>query len=123
MGMDVVLEAHFTFRAVPYAWFKKRNKIVAEFPIECPNAEAIVTTCASFLGEQYDYTGLLGGIVVSVGRWFKKKWHNPWGNPWLNTCSESMVRGLKAAPYPGSEKLNVEDTDPQTLMEFLAGNG
>jgi len=121
MGMDVVLEAHFTFRAVPYVWFKKRNRIVAEY--EIPVGQAAVAKCASFLGENYDYTGIVGGIIVSVGRWFKHKWHNPWGNPKAQTCSEAVVRALQAAAYPGAEKLNAEDTSPQTLMEFLAGNG
>ena len=121
MGMDIVLEAHFTFRAVPYAWFKKRNRIVAEY--EIPVGQAAIVKCASFLGENYDYTGIVGGIIVSVGRWFKHKWHNPWGNPKAQTCSEAVVRALQAAAYPGAEKLNAEDTSPQTLMEFLAGNG
>jgi len=121
LGTRIVLEAHYTFRAVPYAWFKRRNRIVAE--IEIPNAEAMVVKCAEFLGTDYDYTGLLGGIIVSLGQLFGRRWRNPWGNPRLPTCSESVVRAMQYDKFLSGEKLDPESTSPQQLMEFLAGNG
>ena len=118
LGTKIVLEAHYTFRAVPYSFFARQNKVVAEVEM-VGDTSSMVAKCAEFLGTDYDYTGIVGGIIVSLGRWFKHKWRNPWGNPKAQTYSESVVRALKAAKYPSSEVLDPESTTPQELMAFL----
>lgn len=119
LATRVILEAHYTFRALPYDFFARRNKIVAEVEIANCDKAAVVRKTAQFLGTDYDYTGIVGGIVVSIGRWLKRRWSNPTGDPHTVTCSEAVTRALKAGLYPGVETLDPEATTPQDLMEFF----
>jgi len=115
----IVLEAHYTFRAIPYLLFKKQNKVIAEFEIKNGYTPAMVVACAKFLGTDYDYTGIFGGIIVSIGRWLKLKWKNPLGNPKAQTCSEAVLRALQAGQYPNANEFDPESITPQQLMEFV----
>jgi hypothetical protein len=115
----IVLEAHYTFRALPYAFFKRQNTIVKEVEITKGDTSTMVAACAKFLGTDYDYTGIVGGLIVSLGNWLKKKWKNPWGNPKVQTCSEAVVRALVAGGYPEADKFDPESVSPQDLIEFL----
>ena len=73
------------------------------------------------LGEVYDYGGLIGMAWVEIGRWLKKKWINPWHSSKSMFCSELVAQILIDAGYPGADKLDPPCTDPQMLLDFLAG--
>lgn len=74
------------------------------------------------LGMAYDYTGLFGAIFPIIGRWFKKKWHNPWDNAQAVFCSEVIVMWLQGLKFKAVEGVLPADITPQTLMELLSAS-
>jgi hypothetical protein len=124
MGKKMVLEAHYTFQAVPYSWFAARNKIVAEYEIkqlpDMQSPELLVSIISNYLGARYDYTGIVGGIIVSIGKWLKTKWKNPFGDPKYPTCSESVARGLQGINFPGAAQFDIESVPPQDIMSLVS---
>jgi len=122
--LRLVLEAHSTgFRLVTLARFARDNRIVAlvqpAHPIDrgLPNAGA-------WLGEEFDAIGLLGMAWVV----FRRLIHlaprrNPFRSARALFCSESVVRTLRAAGYPGAESLGDEDETPADVFDFLRSTG
>ena len=118
--LRLVLEAHSTgFRLISLAEFVKANKVVAL--VEPPHPiEPGLPEVGGWLGDQFDVLGLFGIFLTLVGRWFSaKRWQNPFTSTRALFCSEAVVRVLKAARYPGAERLGDETTTPQELLEFL----
>ena len=116
---DYVMEAtEGGFRIVPLNKFVLKNHIVAiiqpKFPIDAGLKEA-----ATWLGEHYDYLGLIGMTVVAVGRWLKRKWNNPLASPRSMFCSEAVTRVLKNVNYPGMVTFEPSTTEPADLLEFF----
>jgi hypothetical protein len=118
--LRLVLEAHSTgFRLVSFATFVRDNKVVALVepaqPIDPGLPEA-----GGWLGDEFDVLGLFGIFLTLVGRWFRRR---PWRNPFTSShalfCSEAVVRVLKAAHYPGAQRLGNETTTPADLLTFL----
>ena len=118
--LRLVLEAHSSgFRLVTFTRFVKRNKVVAlvkpAHPIEPGLPEA-----GAWLGEGFDGIGLFGIFLTLLPRWIRQQ---PRRNPFPTTravfCSEAVVRTLRAASYPGSERLGDETTTPAELLAFL----
>ena len=122
--LPMVMEATETgFRLIPYDNFKAEgNDIVAVIEPPYPLDEG-VQQAARWLGERYDFTGLLGSVIVLLGRWFKRKWKNPLAASKAMFCSEAVVWVMRAAKYPGSEAFDPEATTPQDLLDFFVGAG
>jgi hypothetical protein len=118
--LRLVLEAHSSgFRLVSFPRFVKDNVVVALVDPSHP-IEPGLPAAGSWLGESFDVLGLFGIFLTLVARWFKQR---PWKNPFPSTrslfCSESVIRTLEAAGYPGVERLPAEETTPGELLAFF----
>jgi hypothetical protein len=117
----LVLEAHASgFRLVSLATFVRDNRVVA---IVAPAHDLSpgLPEAGGWLGDQFDVLGLVGIFLVLVGRWFRRtRWRNPFTSAHALFCSEAVVRVLKAARYPGAERLGDETTTPQDLLDVLS---
>lgn len=119
MGLDMVLEASSSgFHLTPYETFRSRNIIVETVEPVAPLDDG-VRLAASWLGSRYDFTGLLGSVIVQIGRWLRRKWRNPFDASRAMFCSEAIVYVLRAAKYPGAEGLDPSGTSPEDLLDFL----
>jgi hypothetical protein len=119
-GTDVVLQstAFKGFQLVSYRDFQSSHNIVKVMSVSAP-LDIGIRKCSPLLGQDYDYLGVVGTLVVLAGRWVKKKWRNPLNDSNAMFCSELVVKILQASGYPGSEALVPEATTPQDLMDFL----
>lgn len=123
-GADMVLEAHeLGFRLIPFAHFEKKNEIVATFKPRSPIEAGLQHVALEYLGTAYDYGGLFGGAFLLLGRWLKRKWHNPLENARHVFCSEAVVIALQKSAYLGASELEARDTTPQDLLEFFTKEG
>ena len=114
---DMVMEAtQGGYRIVPFEHYT--NSLVAIFtpkhPIEVGLAKSV-----DWLGQGYDYKGLIGMAWVELGRWLKRKWKNPLQSSNSMFCSEAVVRVLQGSAYPGAESFDPGSTDPETLLKFF----
>lgn len=118
--LRLVMEAHSTgFRLISFANFVRDNKVVAVVVPAHP-LEHGLTAAGGWLGDKFDVLGLFGIFLTLVARWFKRKaWKNPFTSSRALFCSEAVVRVLKAAHYPGAERLGNETTTPAELLAFL----
>ena len=117
---DFVLEAHeFGFRVVLLARFQKKNDIVAIFKPKTSIETGVQFVAVEYLGSTYDYGGLLGTLVLLLGRWLHRKWRNPWSSARAVFCSEAVTLALQKAGYAGADQLISQDTTPQDLLEFF----
>src|SRR4029077_256980 len=97
LGDQYILEADIGgFQPMRYSLFKKKNNVVAEVDPIVPMGAAL-KAADKWVGEAYDYEGLLGNILPMVGRWFKQKWKTPFHNPKAMFCSEAVVKVLQLA--------------------------
>lgn len=120
LGRDLVFEeGPDGFHARTVENFSKGNRIVRVIEPKYP-IDAGVEAAFVWLGQRYDYVGLLGMFFVMVARWFGKKIHNPMSSASSMFCSEAGARVLQLSGYPGSEALDPAATTPMDLMEFLS---
>jgi hypothetical protein len=121
---DIVMEAHeLGFRHVPLSHFVRQNEIVASFVPRADINAGVKWVAMEYLGDAYDFGGLLGAAFVLLGRWLKKKWNNPLANPKHVFCSEAVVYALQRAHYPGASEMVPRDTTPQDLLTFFVKEG
>ena len=118
--LRLVLEAHSSgFRLVSFTRFVKDNVVVALVEPSHP-VEPGLPAAGTWLGESFDVLGLFGIFLTLVARWFKQRpWRNPFPSAGSLFCSESVIRTLQAAGYPGAERLAAEETTPGELLEFF----
>ncbi|MGC3996867.1 MAG: hypothetical protein QM767_04770 [Anaeromyxobacter sp.] len=121
--LRLVLEAHSSgFRLVSFTRFVKDNKVVALVAPGHP-IEPALPAAGEWLGQSFDVLGLFGIFLTLIARWFQQRpWKNPFPTPSALFCSESVVRALQAADYPGAGGLDPEATSPAALLTFLQGN-
>jgi hypothetical protein len=114
-----VLEAHeFGFRIVPLDSFKKHNTMVALVTPKHPIDVGLRVVAHRYLGTMYDYAGLIGMMVVVVGRWFQQKWKNPFRGAKNVYCSEAVILAMKQSA--GYERLDLDsDSSPQDLLNWF----
>lgn len=117
--MDMVLDAHGTgLRLLPYESFEKHNKIVKviapKFDIE-PGLKEM----GKLLGTMYDFAGLLGMVVVLLGRFFKRGWKNPFRSPSSVFCSECVARAMVLTPGYKDLDIDPEAVDPEWLLRYF----
>lgn len=115
----MVLEATETgIVLTPFDRFATKNDVVCildpKHPLDSGMSEA-----GAWLGERYDFLGLVGTAFVLLGRWLKRKWKNPLSSSHAMFCSEFVVNVMQAAQYPGAENLVPTGTTPQDLLDFL----
>lgn len=122
--LRLVLEAHSTgFRLVTLARFARENHIVALVEPAHP-LDAGLPHAGTWLGDEFDAVGLLGMAWVVFRRFFHvSAGRNPFRSARALFCSESVVRTLKAAGYPGAGELGDEDETPGDVLEFLHRTG
>ena len=117
---DFVMEAtDGGVKITPYAKFQKNNDIVGLFVPRHPLDVGLKKAATEWLGEHFDYTGILGMIFVYLGHWLKMKWRNPFAASNSMFCSEFVARVLRWSSYPGTEGMEPEDTSPEDLLEFF----
>jgi hypothetical protein len=117
--VDMVMEAsEFGFRLIPYESFAAKNEIIEVITPKYPLEEG-VKLAATWLGQRYDFMGLIGMAVVLVGGWFRKKWHNPLQSARAMFCSEALVRVLQGSKWPKSEDLECARIGPEALLKFV----
>jgi hypothetical protein len=122
--LRLVLEAHSTgFRLVTLARFARDNRIVA-LVLPAHPIEPGLRDAGKWLGERFDAVGLVGMAWVVFRRLFHlSPGRNPFRSARALFCSESVVRTLKAAGYPGAEELGDEDETPGDVLDFLRRTG
>jgi hypothetical protein len=121
---DMVMEAHeLGFRLIPLAHFEKKNEIVASFVPKQTIDDGVRFVALEYLGTVYDFGGLFGGALLMLGRWLKRKWHNPWDSSHAVFCSEAVVIAMQKTNYPGAGLLVARDTTPQDLLQFFTTEG
>lgn len=74
----------------------------------------------SLIGTSYDDDELVGGLWVQIGRWLKKKFHNPFSEPKEMDCAHFVMLFLQACKYPGSEKFIPGDTEPKDIYKLCS---
>ena len=102
---------------VEFSEFIKSDRIVAMFDSKVDLMEGI-EAYSQYLGKDYDFSGLIGGLFVMLGRAFGKVWRNPLNTNKL-TCIELTLGILTKAKYPGIEEFSKRCETPQDLLDFL----
>jgi hypothetical protein len=113
---DMVMEAtQGGFKITPFSHHGGLVKVVTpKFPVEVGLRKAV-----DWLGEEYDYAGLLGMAWVELGRWLRRKWRNPWRSAKAMFCSEAVARVMQESSYPGTENWDPQSIDPEMLLAFF----
>ncbi len=116
----LVLEAAGAgFRLVSFSRFLQTERLVTI--VELPHTlEPALPAAGEWLGEKFDLVGLVGMAWVVAGQLLGRLWRNPFRSRRSLFCSESVVRTLRAAGFPGSGSLRMEDTTPAALLAFLS---
>lgn len=115
---DMVMEATSGgVRIVPIEHYEKQ--IVCVFTPKHP-LDAGLAKAVDWLGEHFDYSGLVGMVWVRIGRWLGRKWRNPLRSAHGMFCSEFVSRTMVAVPYPGTGQWDPQSIDPQALVEFFS---
>ncbi len=122
--LRLVLEAHSTgFRLVSLGRFARENRIVA-LAIPASPLDRGLPPAGRWLGDRFDARGLLGMAWVVARRLLGLEGgKNPFKSAQALFCSESVVRALTAAGYPGAHDLGDEDLTPQDVLDFLRDTG
>lgn len=120
-GKEWVLEAASTgYRIMPLSRFVNENSLVMIIEPKV-SLDAAVTQAEDWLGEGYDWGGLLGFTWVLLGRLLKRKWANPLNSSKALFCSEANTKIIQLAGWPGSEALVPSATSPNDLLMFARG--
>jgi hypothetical protein len=99
-------------------WERKGNRI-ADVPPLVKSMDEYIPDLLKLLDAPYDYTGLIGMIPVEIAKfWFHKRIRNPFDARSALFCSETGAKWLRAAGYPGADKLDPAATDPGSLKQF-----
>jgi hypothetical protein len=117
---DLVLEAAWCgWRlSTKAALTRGSTRVISTITPKQDVTKAVLQSLA-WLDEKYNYEGIVGMLVVSIGRWLGKKWRNPLRNSNSLFCSEAVAYVLKLAEYPGADALDPQSVSPEDILEFL----
>lgn len=120
LKQEMVMQATIGgFSVMTMREFALHHVVVAQIEPKVSLDQAVVDA-ADWLGvTHYDYGGLIGGLFVVIGRFFKRKIKNPFASSKALFCSEAVVKILQDAKYPGAEALVPDSTTPQDLLDFM----
>jgi hypothetical protein len=119
MGEQIVLEeGTLGWSMRPRSAFENGNTIVELVDPKHP-IDLGVRRALTWLGQRYDYAGLLGMFFVMIARARGWRIRNPLASPHANFCSEMAVRVLQDSGYPGAAVLDPATTTPEDLRGFL----
>ena len=116
-AQDVVLHADYRgIEVLGMKRFSAKNKVVAEFTVDVP-WRLLIAEIIEELGTPYDFWGLLGQGVMTMGTWFGKTWENPFQDEHLWYCSEFCAFLLEVA----GEELPAKPAaiSPQLLLTIM----
>lgn len=116
----LVLEAGFNgITETDWPTFKKGKINIVVKRIESIDMASAVDDSRALLGEEYDFWGLLGGIWLQLGRWLKKKWHNPLARTKSMFCSELVADVLKRARHARAFNCTPDQCEPEDVWYFV----
>jgi hypothetical protein len=98
--------------------FEQSNTIVDIVRPVIPLDDAL-KHAADWLGDQYDYAGIVGMVPVLIARACKRRIKNPWHSPGSLFCSDAIAVGLRLVGYPDSSTLDPTTTTPGGLDTFM----
>lgn len=120
MGVQLVLEEGvFGYSARTLSNMQADGSQLVALMVPVVPLESAVAKSFDWLGQRYDYAGLLGMSWVMFKRWLGKKVRNPFASHRAMFCSESVTKVLQAANWPGAAELDPSATDPETLRKFI----
>ena len=121
--VDMVLgtETH-GFQLIPYERFLRQNNVVMVYdPDPSYRLDIGLRAVAPLIGEPYDKVGLIGMAWVMLGRWLKRKVHNPFASSKALFCSESVAMVLVRSDVPEAAMLIPERVTPADVVSVLDG--
>lgn len=92
------------------------NRVVAIY--EPVDLNPIMPDLDEWLSDMYNYPGLIGMALVEIGRWLKRKWHNPLTASNSLFCSQAVAQALILAKQPNFD-LDPTTTAPSDLDDFF----
>lgn len=98
--------------------FLRENTILQLIKVDWDLSSAVRTQLER-LGEPYNFSGLLGMLVVLAGRRLQLPWRNPFRRADRRLCTEVVVHVLQEAGFPGAHALRAEDLGPEDVRQFL----
>jgi hypothetical protein len=117
-GVPVVIEASgLGVRIYPRKRWAKSRTVVAEARFYVDISDEI-PYAIEFVGDRYDYAGLIGFLVVLPLRWLGRKVKNPLGSSRAFICSELPLRLDREHRIPEWEGLDPETTTPEDLLRL-----
>lgn len=119
---NMVMEAHNEIRILPFSAFVQKNTIIEVYEPKVP-LDAGLPSVRAWLGSSYDYTGLVGMLVVEAGRLLKRRWKNPMRSAHHVFCSKLAVILMQAVKYPLTEGWDSDSTDPWNIRNLMANDG
>ena len=117
-GVPVLLQADIGgVQITPRAKFLRKHRVVSEWAFTSPGIENALAGGVREIGERYDYVGLLGYLIVVLGKLFHRRLRNPLAARKAVVCSEFVV-GLDREGYcvPEWKGLDPEATMPADLL-------
>lgn len=115
----MVMEAsEFGLILTPFDKFRSKNDVI-DLIEPSASLDTGIKVAGTWLGEGYDFGGLIGTAFVLIGRALKRKWRNPFNSTSAMFCSEFVVKVLHASNYPNSEMFDASATTPQDLLDFF----
>jgi hypothetical protein len=117
-GVPVIIEATtFGVRIYPRKRWERGKKIVAEARFY-PDLSGSIAHAIEHVGDRYDYTNLIGYLVVLPARWLGRKIKNPFASPKALVCSELALHLDHEHRIPEWEGLDPETTTPEDLLRL-----
>ena len=100
-----------------------QGEVVEEYCItDGKPAQAAFDLCTDWWDTPYDYSGILGELVVRIGMLFGKRWPNAFANPHHMFCSEAAALILKSIGHPlfaDVPAADIRSIDPGMLARML----
>lgn len=101
----------------PRALWAKDHIVIAEYSFK-PGVVVDLSEAITGLGRAYDYVGLLGYLVVLLGRRLGRKLKNPFAREAGLVCSEFVLCLDKEGSIPEWKGLDPEATTPEDLLQI-----